>query len=75
MDAQGRAKVDVRAAVTPGLEKKVTTLGGTIISTSVEYRSIVAWFPLLRLEELADDTAVLSIEAAPEATTNRPLRQ
>jgi hypothetical protein len=75
IDPQRRAKVDIRAAVTPALEKKVAALGGTVISTSVEYRSIVAWLPLLRLEELADDATVLAIEPAPDATTNRPLRR
>jgi hypothetical protein len=67
IDKAGRALVDVRAEVTPALEKKVTTLGGTIRSTSREYRSIIAWIPLTKLERLADDPAVRAIVPAAEA--------
>ena len=67
IDAAGRALVDVRAEVTPALEKKIGTLGGTIQSTSREYRSIVAWIPLKKLERLAEDPAVHSIMPAAEA--------
>ena len=67
IDKTGRALVDVRAEVTPALEKKVGTLGGTIQSTSVEYRSILAWIPLKQLERLADDRAVRAIVPAAEA--------
>ena len=71
LDSKGRARVDVRADVTPALLKKVRRLGGVIQSTSVEYRSIVAWVPLLKLEQLAGDPAVSSIQPAAEAATNR----
>ena len=53
IDQKGRALVDVRAEVTPALQKNVRELGGTIESTSIEYRSIIAWVPLDRLERLA----------------------
>src|SRR6185295_4673789 len=43
IDEQHRALVDVRADVTPELQKKVRSLKGTIVSTSREYRTIVAW--------------------------------
>ena len=66
IDARGRAYVDVRAEVTPALRKKVEAAGGTIVSTSVEYRSIVAWLPLLKLEHLAQDPAVHAISPTPE---------
>ena len=36
IDKAGRAFVDVRAEVTPALEKKVRSLGGTIQSTSID---------------------------------------
>ena len=70
VDARGRARVDLRADVTPALLKKVQRLGGTIQSTSVELRSILAWVPLLKLEQLAGDPAVSSIQPAAEAITN-----
>lgn len=73
IDAKGRAFVDVRSEVTPELRKKVGLLGGTIVSTSVEYRSIVAWVPLLMLERLAEDRGVYSIQPVAEATTNQQL--
>ena len=67
IDGQRRALVDVRAEVTPALQKKVLRLGGTIQSTSREYRSIIAWVPLRKLERLAEDPAVRAIEPAAEA--------
>lgn len=67
IDGTGRALVDVRADLTPALEKKVTTLGGTIRSTSQTGRSIIAWVPLEKLERLADDPAVRAIVPAAEA--------
>jgi hypothetical protein len=67
IDGTGRALVDVRAEVTPALEKTVTTLGGAVRSTSREYRSIVAWIPLEKLERLAADPAVHAIVPAAEA--------
>ena len=71
LDKQGRALVDIRTEVTAVARRNVTRLGGAIVSTSSEYRSIVAWMPLLTLEQLAGDASVRSIIAAPQATTNR----
>lgn len=67
IDRNHRALVDVRADVTPALQKKVQSLGGTIQSTSLQYRSIIAWVPLRKLERLAEDPAVRAIEPAAEA--------
>ena len=67
IDGTGRALVDVRAEVTPALEKKVRTLGGTIQSTSRAYRSIIGWIPLRKLERLAEDPAVHAIMPAADA--------
>jgi len=67
IDKTGRALVDVRADVTPALEQKVRSLGGTIQSTAREYRSIIAWVPLKNLERLAGDRAVRAIVPAAEA--------
>ncbi len=71
LDQKGRALVDVRAEVTPALQKNVRTLGGTIESTSTEHRSIIAWVPLNRLERLAALPAVRAIEPAAQAFINR----
>jgi len=69
IDAKKRAFVDVRAQVTPALEKKLTKLGATIVSTSREYHSILVWAPLLTLERIAEDRTVRAIEPAAEAQT------
>jgi hypothetical protein len=66
VDRNHRALVDVRAQVTPALQKKVRSLGGAIQSTSTEYRSIIAWVPLRTLERLAEDPAVRAIVPAAE---------
>lgn len=68
LDKKGRALVDVRAEVSPKLQKRVRSLGGTIVSTSREHHTIIAWAPLLKLEQLATDPAVRAIEPAAEAT-------
>ncbi len=62
LDKNKRALVDVRAVVTPALEKTVRELGGTVVSTSVEAHSIIAWMPVLALERLAGDPEVRAIE-------------
>jgi hypothetical protein len=71
LDENDRAFVDVRAVVTPTLERTIGVLGGTIVLTAGQYHSILAWIPLLKLEQLAGDEAVISIMPAPEATTRR----
>jgi hypothetical protein len=71
IDAKGRALVDIRARVTPALISRVKRRGGSIVSTSTEYHSIIARVPLLELERLANDPAVRAISPAAEATTNR----
>jgi len=70
VDARGRALVDVRAEVTPKLEKTIRSLGGVIMSSSPKDLSITARVPLLRLERLAGESAVRFIEPAATATTN-----
>jgi hypothetical protein len=71
IDPKGRALVDVRAAVSPAMQKKIVSLGSAIVSTSREYHSVIAWVPLLRLERLAADPAVRAIVPAAEASTVR----
>jgi hypothetical protein len=71
IDAKQRALVDVRADVAPELRKTLDSLGATIVSSSVEYRSTIAWVPLLKLERLAEEEAVVAIEPPSEAVTLR----
>ena len=70
VDARGRALVDVRAEVTPALQKTIRSLGGVILSSSPAYHSIIARVPLLRLERLAGGSAVRFIEPMARATTH-----
>jgi hypothetical protein len=69
IDTRGRALIDVRAEVTPALLTQLASFESEIVSTSVEYHSIVAWVPLLKIETLAADSAVRAIAAAPQAIT------
>jgi hypothetical protein len=71
IDDKQRALVEVRADVTPDLQKALGMLGATTVSTSVEYRSTIAWVPLLKLERLAEEPAVVAITTPSDATTFR----
>ena len=71
LDGKKRALVDIRADATPGLQRKVASLKGTIVSISHEYRSIIAWIPLLKLEQLAEDRRVRAIGPQAEAVTRQ----
>jgi hypothetical protein len=70
VDKKQRAFVDVRAAVTPALTAQLKQLGGTIVSTSPEAQSVLAWVPLLSLERVAENPSVRAIEPAATAVTN-----
>jgi hypothetical protein len=70
VDKKNRALVDVRATVTASLKDQIDGLGGTIVSSSVDYHSIVAWVPLAKLEQLAEDPAVRAIVPPSGAATN-----
>lgn len=70
VDGRGRVLVDVRADVTPALQKLIKAIGGVIMSSSAEHRSVIARIPLLSLERLAGNAAVRFIEPAAKATTN-----
>jgi hypothetical protein len=67
LDADKRALIDVRAVVTPELQKTVVAAGGTIVSTSVRDHSILAWVPLLKIGQIAGDPAVRAIVPAAQA--------
>jgi hypothetical protein len=71
IDAKGRALVEIRCDVTDAMRATLRRLGATTISSLPDYRSILAWVPLLRLEELAAGEAVYGIQPAPESTTNQ----
>jgi hypothetical protein len=72
IDGKQRAYVDVRADVTPALLKTIRSLGSDVVSTSAEYRSILAWIPLLKMRQLAGDPLVQSIMPAAQAINNQP---
>ncbi|MBY0279812.1 hypothetical protein K2Z84_31135 [Candidatus Binatia bacterium] len=69
VDSGGRTLIDVRADVTPELEEQVRTLGGTVVSTSETHRTILARFPLDKLEELASLQDVRFVQPAAKAVT------
>jgi hypothetical protein len=71
IDRKQRALVDVRVEVTPAIQKSIRGLGGAIVSASSEYRSVVAWVPLLKLEALAADPSIRAIAPAPQAMIHR----
>jgi hypothetical protein len=56
--------------VTAALQKTIRSLGGVITSSSPEHHSIIGRVPLLKLEQLAGDSAVRFIEPVARATTN-----
>ena len=66
-DEKGRPLVDIRAVVTTTLLKEIDALGGTVVSSSSEYDSTIAWVPFLTLERLAANPSVKAIELPPEA--------
>lgn len=69
VDERGRVLVDVRAPVTDALARTIRRLEGVVVSTSPDHESTIALMPLLKLETLAEDTAVKFIEPMAEATT------
>jgi hypothetical protein len=73
IDGKRRALVDVRAEVTPALLKAMRSLGAVVVSSSTEYRSVIAWMPLLKMKQLAASSGVQSIMPAAQATTNNQL--
>jgi len=60
--------------VSAAIQGKPRALNGTIVSSLPDCRSILAWVPFARLEEIAGSDAVYGIQPAPDATTNRGKR-
>ena len=71
IDDKGRALVDVRVKVSSDTLNLVKRRGGSIVSSSPQYDSIIARVPLLEIERLAANPAVRAIVPAAEATTVR----
>lgn len=71
IDDQDRTLIDIRVDVTPAIRQTITDLDGTIVSVYPEYRSVVAWVPLAKIETLADEQAVTAIRPNPEPLINR----
>lgn len=71
IDDKERALVEIRARLLTQLGWRVERLKGTVVSSSLEYRSMVAWVPLAKLEMLAADTTVKAIAPAPKSTNLR----
>jgi len=72
VDGQGRALVEIRARILTQLGWKIERMKGMVVSTSPQYRSMIAWVPLLKLEPLADESIVSAIAPAPSSITVRP---
>jgi hypothetical protein len=70
-DEKGRAIVSIRARVTRKLLLKIKRLGGSVTSSSEEYRDIQAHLALERLEELTALKDVIAIMPADEAMTDK----
>jgi len=61
VDRHGRTLVQLRAAMTDPLKRKIYALGGRVVSTSAAQQTVVALMPVTMLERLADDDSVRAI--------------
>jgi hypothetical protein len=71
VDAHGGVLVDIRTDQASAVRPLIVRAAGRVVSTSARDRSVIARVPVLKLETLAADPAVLFIEPAAEATTER----
>ena len=71
VDPQGRAIVDVRAPVTEALQQRIKDLGGVVLSITPTDESTIVSMPLLAIELLADEPAVLAIRTKTVAQSGR----
>ncbi|MBY0401839.1 hypothetical protein K2X89_16215, partial [Myxococcota bacterium] len=69
-DAEGRALVDVKGAITPALLARIEALGGSVVSSHPRFRSLRARLPLAALEPLAAEPAIERIRPADRAYTH-----
>src|SRR6266436_3825024 len=64
VDAQNQVEVDIRANVTPELLAAIANLGGTVVNSYPQYRSLRANLPLLAVEQIAARGEVEQIRGA-----------
>jgi hypothetical protein len=69
-DAKGRVLVDIRGPVTKKALARIKKLGGTVVSSSEQYHSIIAYLPLEKVEPLARSKEVKFIAPKAQAMTN-----
>jgi hypothetical protein len=69
IDKDRRALVDLRVDSTPALVDAIGKMKGTIVSTFPQYHSVIAWIPILEIENLALDPSILAIVPAQGART------
>ncbi|HKE60279.1 MAG TPA: hypothetical protein VKB46_26385 [Pyrinomonadaceae bacterium] len=69
-DAKGRVLVDIRVPVTRKVLTRIEKLGGTVLSSSDKYQSIIAYLPLGKVEPLARSREVKFIAPKAQAMTN-----
>ena len=63
VDRHGRTLVQVGATINDPLKRKISALGGRIVSTSTAQQMVLALMPLTMLERLAADDSVRSVTA------------
>lgn len=61
VDRHGRTLVTIHAVVNDPLKRKITALGGRIVSTSIAHQSVTVLMPVTMLERLAADGTVSAI--------------
>jgi hypothetical protein len=69
-DDKGRVLIDVRVPVTSKILARIKKLGGTIVSNSEKYHSIIAFLPLGKVEVLARSKEVKFIAPKAQSMTN-----
>lgn len=72
-DNRGNLQVDIKADITDNLLNKIKSLGGNILSSFPQYRTLRAQISLTMVETIAGYTEVKFIEPAVQATT-QPVR-
>jgi hypothetical protein len=74
INARQATLVDITAQVGDGLRKRIAALGGRIISTYPQYRSIRAELPIDQVVTIAGWEAVIFIQPAQQASSARDAR-
>ena len=69
-DDKGRVLVDIRVPVTRKVLTRIEKLGGTVVSSSDKYHSVIAYLLLEKLESLARSREVKFIAPKAQSMTN-----